>query len=72
MCIRDREIEYSFKTESGQIKKEKRVIEKCTGQRREMEGRKKEYEYEVKWADKPFDSNSWLTSVEIIKYNKIY
>ena len=66
------EIEYSFKTESGQIKKEKRVIEKCTGQRREMEGRKKEYEYEVKWADKPFDSNSWLTSVELIKYNKIY
>lgn len=66
------EIEYSFKTESGQIKKEKRVIEKCTGQRREMEGRKKEYEYEVKWADKPFDSNSWLTSVELVKFNKIY
>ncbi len=66
------EIEYSFKTESGQIKKEKRVIEKCTGQRREMEGRKKEYEYEVKWADKPFDSNSWLTSVELIKFNKTY
>ena len=42
------EIEYSFKTESGQIKKEKRVIEKCTGQRREMECRKKEYEYVVK------------------------
>ena len=37
-----------------------------------MEGRKKEYEYEVKWADKPFDSNSWLTSVELVKFNKIY
>lgn len=65
-------IEYTFKTENGQIKKEKRVIEKCTGQRREMEGRKKEYEYEVKWQDKSFENNSWLSAVELEKYSRIY
>ena len=65
-------IEYSFKTESGQIKKEQRVIEKVSGQRREMEGRKKEYEYEVKWKDKSFDFNSWLTKEQLVKYSKIY
>ena len=49
-------VEYSYKNESGQIKKEKRVIEKLTGQRREMEGRKKEYEYETKWLDRSFET----------------
>ena len=28
-------IEYSYKNERGEIKKERRVIEKCTGQRKE-------------------------------------
>ena len=65
-------IEYSFKTESGQIKKEQRIIEKVTGQRREMEGRKKEFEYEVKWKDKSFDNNSWITKEQLVKYSKIY
>ena len=40
-------IEYSYKTESGQIKKEKRIISRLTGQRRETEGRKKDFEYET-------------------------
>ena len=65
-------IEYTFKTENGQIKKEKRVIERCTGQRRDIEGRKKEYEYEVKWKDKSFENNSWLGAIELGKYSKIY
>ena len=65
-------IEYNFKTENGQIKKDTRIIEKCTGQRREIEGRKKEYEYEVKWKDKSFESNSWISAVELGKYSKIY
>lgn len=65
-------VEYVFKSESGQIKKENRVIEKCTGQRRDMEGRKKEYEYEVKWMDKSFEHNSWLSVQTLVKYNKIY
>jgi elongation factor 3 len=65
-------IEYSFKTESGQIKKEKRAISKLTGQRRETEGRKKEYEYETMWKDKGRDSNSWILSDTLIKYNKLY
>ena len=37
-----------------------------------MEGRKKEYEYEVKWKDKSFDFNSWLTKEQLVKYSKIY
>ena len=38
-----------------------------------MEGRKKEYEYEVKWMDKSFENNSWLSAVElanIVRYMK--
>lgn len=65
-------IEYSFKTESGQVKKEQRIIEKVTGQRREMEGRKKEFEYEVKWKDKSFENNSWVTKEQLVKYSKLY
>ena len=65
-------IEFSFKTENGQIKKERRIISKCTGQRREMEGKKKIYEYEVSWQDKPADLNSWLKVEDLLKYNKIY
>jgi elongation factor 3 len=65
-------VEYTFKTESGQIKKEKRVIEKLTGQRREMEGRKKEYEYETKWLDRSFENNSWLSAETLVKYSKLY
>jgi elongation factor 3 len=65
-------IDYNFKTESGQIKKEKRIIDRCTGQRRNIEGRKKEYEYEVKWVDKSFEHNSWINANELSKYNKIY
>ena len=65
-------IEYTFKNDSGQIKKEKRIIDKLTGQRREMDGRKKEYEYEVKWKDKSFESNSWLGKEILVKYSKIY
>ena len=65
-------IEYTFKTESGQIKKEKRVISKLTGQRRETEGRKKDYEYETTWKDKGRESNSWILTDTLIKYNKLY
>ena len=40
-------VEYVFKNENGQIKKEQRVIEQVQD-KEEIEG-KKEYEYEVKW-----------------------
>ena len=63
-------IEYIFKMDSGQIKQEKRIIEKCTGQRKNIEGRKKEYE--VKWQNKSYEYNSWISYPELIKYNKIY
>ena len=32
-------VEYSYKNDRGEIKKERRVIEKCTGQRKEDEKR---------------------------------
>lgn len=64
-------VEYSFKTESGQIKKEKRVLEKLTGQRKQSDG-KKEFEYEVKWKDRGVDSNSWLSAEKLLKYSKLY
>jgi elongation factor 3 len=63
---------YTWKTDTGERKNELRVITKCTGQRKNMEGKKKMYQYEVSWKDKSYDSNSWLTSEELIKFNKIY
>ena len=65
-------IEFSYKTESGQIKKDKRVISRLTGQRRETEGRKKDFEYETSWKDKGQESNSWILADTLIKYNKLY
>ena len=65
-------IEFTYKTERGEIKKEKRVIKKCTGQRKEDEKRKKVFLYEVAWQGKSHESNSWYTSEDLIKFNKIY
>jgi len=61
-----------WKTEKGAMKKEMRVINKCTGQRREAEGKKKIFEYEVSWKDKGQDSNSWYTADALQKFCKIY
>ena len=65
-------VQHSFKNEKGQIKKEERIIKELTGQRREKDGKKKIYEYEVRWKDKDFSQNSWLTEETFSKYNKIY
>ena len=65
-------VEYSYKTERGEIKKERRVIQKCTGQRKEDEKRKKLFLYEVAWQGKSHESNTWYTSEDLIKFNKIY
>jgi len=66
-------IEYKWKNEKGQIKKEMRVINRVTGTRREAEGKKKNvFEYEVNWAGKPMDSNSWFKADDLIKFHKIY
>jgi elongation factor 3 len=65
-------ITYIYKDESGKTKTENRVISKCTGQRRECEGRKKVYEYEVSWKDKPVESNTWFKDTDLIKYNQLY
>jgi len=65
-------INYTFKDNSDKIKTERRVINKCTGQRRECEGRKKIYEYEVIWKDKSFEHNTWFKDSELVKFNSIY
>jgi elongation factor 3 len=65
-------VEYKYKNEKGEIKKEKRTIERCTGQRRESPEKKKIQQYEVKWLNKGIDSNTWHTADELIKYHKLY
>lgn len=65
-------IEFKYKTEKGDIKKEKRVINRCTGQRRDSPTKKKTQEYEVAWEGKGPDHNSWFTAEELIKFHKLY
>jgi elongation factor 3 len=65
-------VEYSFKDAKGNKKTDKRVIEKVTGTRRENPKKKKEYQYEIKWLNKSTESNSWLTSEELTKFNKVF
>jgi elongation factor 3 len=65
-------VEYTYKNEKGVIVKQKRVISKCTGQRRENKDKKKVYEYEVAWRDMPSDANSWYTEEQLLKFNRIY
>lgn len=65
-------VEFKWKTEKGEIKKEKRTIERCTGQRRDSPVKKKTWEYEVSWKGKGVDSNSWYTAEDLIKFHKLY
>lgn len=65
-------VEFKMKNDKGEIKKEKRVIERCTGQRRDSPTKKKVQEYEVAWKGKGPDANSWFTAEELIKFNKLY
>ena len=65
-------VQFSFKNEKQQIKKETRVVDRLTGQRRDVDVKKKQYEYEVKWKDKDMSSNSWLTPDTLEKYNQIF
>jgi len=64
-------VTYSWKI-NDTVKKEQRIISRLTGQRRECEGKKKVYEYEVSWKDKGIDANTWFKENELLKYNKIY
>ena len=65
-------VQFSFKNEKQQIKKETRVVDRLTGQRRDVDVKKKQYEYEVKWKDKDMSSNSWLSQDTLEKYNQIF
>lgn len=65
-------VTYTWKTESGQIKKEERVISRCSGQRRESQIKKKAYEYEVVWQGKSIESNTWYSDTELLKFSKVF
>jgi len=65
-------VEFKWKNEKGDIKKEKRVIDRCTGQRRDSLTKKKTWEYETAWKGKSPDSNTWYVAEDLIKFNKLY
>jgi elongation factor 3 len=65
-------VEWVFKNEKGDTKKDKRVIERMTANRREDPKKKKNYEYEIQWKGKGMDSNSWVSPEQLIKWNRIY
>jgi elongation factor 3 len=65
-------VEWVFKNEKGDTKKDKRFIERMTANRREDPKKKKNYEYEIQWKGKGMDSNSWVSPEQLIKWNRIY
>jgi elongation factor 3 len=52
-------VEFTWKDEKGNTKKEKRVISRLTGTRRPDPNKKKVLQYEVSWAGKSQEANSW-------------
>lgn len=65
-------VTYTWKNDKGAIMKQERVISRCSGQRRESPVKKKSFEYEVIWKDKPVECNSWYSDTELIKFNKVF
>ena len=65
-------VAFTWKTESGAIKSEQRIISRCSGQRRESENNRKVYEYEVLWRGKSIDSSTWYKEADLLKFHKIY
>jgi len=65
-------VTYTWKNDKGVVSKQERVISRCSGQRRECPTKKKTYEYEVVWKDKPVECNSWYSEAELVKFNKVF
>jgi elongation factor 3 len=65
-------VEYTWKDEKGQIKKQKRTIQRTTGNRRPKQDKKKVFEYEVAWVGMGMDSNTWYTEEQLSKFNKVF
>lgn len=65
-------VDFKWKNDKGEIMKQKRVIDRCTGQRRDSPTKKKVWEYEVAWKGKGPDSNTWYTAEELIKFHPLY
>jgi elongation factor 3 len=65
-------VEFTWKDDKGNSKKEKRVISRMTGTRRPDPNKKKILQYEVSWAGKSQEANSWYKQEEMLKFSKIY
>eukprot|EP00451_Oxyrrhis_marina_P048192 CAMPEP_0204466052 /NCGR_PEP_ID=MMETSP0471-20130131/8812_1 /ASSEMBLY_ACC=CAM_ASM_000602 /TAXON_ID=2969 /ORGANISM="Oxyrrhis marina" /LENGTH=1017 /DNA_ID=CAMNT_0051467633 /DNA_START=31 /DNA_END=3084 /DNA_ORIENTATION=+ len=65
-------VEFKWKNDKDEIKKEKRIIDRCTGQRRDSPVKKKTWEYELAWKGKGPDSNTWYTAEDLLKFHKLY
>jgi len=65
-------IEVEYKNAKGQKVQSKRIVEKMTGNRREDPKKKKNYEYELKFAEKSADNNLWYGPEALSKFNKVY
>lgn len=65
-------VTYTWKNDKGAIMKQQRVISRCSGQRRESPVKKKSFEYEVIWKDRPVECNSWYSDTDLIKFNKVF
>lgn len=50
-----------FTDEGAKEHRQKLVVDKLTGQRRTVKGTKADYEYEVKWEDKPTTFTAWMS-----------
>jgi elongation factor 3 len=65
-------VEYKYKVHGDKNITDKRVVSRCTGMRRECEGNKKLFEYEVSWENKSMEQNSWLKESDLLKFSPIY
>lgn len=54
-------IQFTWVLEDGSEKREKLVVDRLTSQRRTQKGTKNDYEYEVKWENKPSTATAWLS-----------
>lgn len=54
-------IQYVWLSDDGKENRQKLVIDRLTSQRRTAKGTKNDYEYEVKWENKPSTWTAWLS-----------
>jgi len=65
-------VDFKWKTEKGEIKKERRSVERMTNQRRDDPTKKGRFQYEVAWVGKSIEANTWYTADELAKFNAVF